>query len=270
VDASQQFTNNDNPFADVIRENLQIAAIQNNILNGDFVGVKVGDVDGTATPNTLTSSDDRTAGTLLFDVADRKVVAGEEFVVNFKAAEQVAAYQFTLNFRNLEVLEVIPGAKQTMENFGIFNNAITTSADATPGEFAVKFRATANGTLSQQLSVSSQITKAVAFEASNKLDVAIRFNGANTTISTVGFELYQNTPNPWVSKTQIGFHLPEATEARLTIYDAMGRVLYTAKGQFGKGYNAFHLDRKLVESTGSLYYKVETDTDQAVKIMVNG
>ncbi|MFN7325823.1 MAG: T9SS type A sorting domain-containing protein, partial [Chitinophagales bacterium] len=89
-------------------------------------------------------------------------------------------------------------------------------------------------------------------------------------ISTVGFELYQNTPNPWVSKTQIGFHLPEATEARLTIYDAMGGVLYTAKGQFGKGYNAFHLDRKLVESTGSLYYKVETDTDQAVKIMVNG
>ncbi|MFN7300130.1 MAG: hypothetical protein ACK5U7_01510, partial [Bacteroidota bacterium] len=154
VDASQQFTNNDNPFADVIRENLQIANIQNNILNGDFVGVKVGDVDGTATPNTLTSSDDRTAGTLLFDVADRKVVVGEEFTVHFKAAEQVSAYQFTLNFRNLEVLEVIPGAKQTMENFGIFNNAITTSADATPGEFAVKFRATANGTLSQQLSVS--------------------------------------------------------------------------------------------------------------------
>jgi len=270
VDASQQFTNNDNPFADVIRENLQIAAIQNNILNGDFVGVKVGDVDGTATPNTLTSSDDRTAGTLLFDVADRKVVAGEEFTVHFKAAEQVSAYQFTLNFRNLEVLEVIPGAKQTMENFGIFNNAITTSADATPGEFAVKFRATANGTLSQQLSVSSQITKAVAFEANNKLDVAIRFNGANTTISTVGFELYQNSPNPWVSKTQIGFHLPEATEARLTIYDALGRILYTAKGQFAKGYNVFTVDRKLADGVGNLYYKVETDKDQSVKAMING
>jgi hypothetical protein len=268
VDAGQQFTNNDNPFADVIRENLQIAAIQNNILNGDFVGVKVGDVDQTAVPNTLTSSDDRTAGTLLFDVADRKVAAGEEFVVNFKAAEQVSAYQFTLNFRNLEVLEVVPGAKQTLENFGIFTNAITTSADATPGEFAVRFRATANGTLSQLLSVSSQITKAVAFEANNKLDVAIRFNGANTTISGVGFELYQNSPNPWVSKTQIGFHLPEAAEARLTIYDAMGRILYTAKGQYAKGYNVFSVDRKLVDGVGNLYYKVETTTDAAVKQMI--
>jgi hypothetical protein len=267
VDAGQQFTSNDNPFADVIRENISVAQIQASALSDDFIGVKVGDVDQTAVPNSLTGSDERTAGTLLFDVADRKVAAGEEFVVNFKAAEQVSAYQFTLNFRNLEVLEVVPGAKQSLENFGIFTNAITTSADATPGEFAVRFRATANGTLSQLLGVSSQITKAVAFEANNKLDVAIRFNGANTTISSVGFELYQNSPNPWVNKTQIGFHLPEAAEARLTIYDAIGRILYTANGQFAKGYNAFVVDRKLVESTGVLYYSVETDTKRETKQM---
>jgi len=82
--------------------------------------------------------------------------------------------------------------------------------------------------------------------------------GANTTISSVGFELYQNSPNPWVNKTQIGFHLPEAAEARLTIYDAMGRTLYTAKGQFAKGYNAFVVDRKLMDQAGALYYRVET------------
>jgi len=93
-------------------------------------------------------------------------------------------------------------------------------------------------------------------------------NGANTTISSVGFELYQNSPNPWVNKTQIGFHLPEASEARLTIYDAMGRTLYTAKGQFAKGYNAFVVDRKLMEDSSSMYYRVETDVDQATKIMI--
>jgi hypothetical protein len=70
-----------------------------------------------------------------------------------------------------------------------------------------------------------------------------------------------------VSKTQIGFHLPEAAEARLTIYDAMGRVLYTAKGQYAKGYNVFSVDRTLVESTGVLYYNVETDTKRETKLM---
>jgi hypothetical protein len=90
----------------------------------------------------------------------------------------------------------------------------------------------------------------------------------NTTISSVGFELYQNTPNPWVNKTQIGFHLPEAAEARLTIYDAIGRILYTAKGQFEKGYNVFNVDRKMVDGVDNMYYKVETPTDAAIKQMV--
>ena len=81
--------------------------------------------------------------------------------------------------------------------------------------------------------------------------------------------MYQNTPNPWVSKTQIGFHLPEATNARLTIYDAAGRTLYSQQGDFGKGYNAFTIDRKVVEAAaGNLFYKVETATDNGVKQMI--
>jgi hypothetical protein len=62
--------------------------------------------------------------------------------------------------------------------------------------------------------------------------------------------------------------LPEAAEARLTIYDAMGRILYTAKGQYAKGYNVFSVDRKLVDGVGNMYYKVETTTDAAVKPMI--
>jgi hypothetical protein len=50
----------------------------------------------------------------------------------------------------------------------------------------------------------------------------------------------------------------------------LGRILYTAKGQFAKGYNVFTVDRKLVDGVGNLYYKVETDKDQSVKAMING
>jgi hypothetical protein len=157
-----------------------------------------------------------------------------------------------------------------MDNFGVFPNSVTTSADDTRGEFSVTFRAKANGQLSEMISVSSSITKAVAFDlTASKLDVGFRFNGKGTsTITGVGFELYQNVPNPWVSKTQIGFHLPEATTATLTIYDVTGRTLYTAQGDFAKGYNFFSIDRKLVETVGNLYYKVETTTDSGVKQMI--
>jgi hypothetical protein len=270
VDKSQNFANQANPFAEVIRENLSIASIQSSVNNGDFVGVKVGDVDETATPNNLVSSDDRTAGTLLFDVEDRAVKAGEQFSVNFKAADKAQGYQFTMNLNNLEVMNIVPGANMTADNFAVFADAITTSADGSNGEFTVNFRAKADGQLSQMVGVSSRITKAVAFDATaSKLDVAFRFNnGGVSTIAGVGFELYQNSPNPFVSKTFVGFNLPEATSATLTVYDETGRVLYTTQGDFAKGYNAIALDRANLRANGMLYYKLETTTDSATKKMI--
>jgi hypothetical protein len=176
-----------------------------------------------------------------------------------------------MNFNGLQVVDVVPGADMTLANFGIFADAITTSFDAdSKGEFAVKFRATQEGRLSNMLGVSSRVTKAEAYTlGGDRLDVAFRFNGANgATISGVGFELYQNMPNPFVSKTVIGFHLPEAAEATLTIFDETGRMIYTVTGDFAKGNNAITLDRAQINTTGVLYYKLETATDSATKKMI--
>ncbi|MDW8230061.1 MAG: T9SS type A sorting domain-containing protein, partial [Saprospiraceae bacterium] len=131
-------------------------------------------------------------------------------------------------------------------------------------------RAKTSGELSRLLSVSGRITKAEAYsKGSDRMAVAFRFNGAQgPTITGVGFELYQNQPNPWLSKTQIGFHLPEATEATLTVFDETGRVLFTQRGQYGKGYNAVTLDRAVLNTTGVLYYELKTTKDSATRKMI--
>lgn len=239
-------------------------------LADDFVAVKVGDVNNTAIPNALLSSDDRTASTLLFDVEDRAVKAGETFTLTFKGAERVQGYQFTMNFAGLEVLNVTPGTGMSTENFGVFADALTTSVDGEGNEFAVTFRANKAGQVSEMLSVSSRVTRAEAYSlANNRMDVAFRFRSpSGMTISGVGFELYQNQPNPFVNKTIIGFHLPEAAEATLTVFDESGRMLFTQKGAFTKGYNAISVDRALLNTTGLMYYKLETATDAATKKMI--
>ncbi|MBK6931826.1 MAG: hypothetical protein IPH12_13565 [Saprospirales bacterium] len=98
----------------------------------------------------------------------------------------------------------------TTDNLGVFptEGALTTSRDGnTVGEFSLTFRAKATGQLSQMLGVSSRITRAEAYNAGvERLQVGFRFNGQNgSTITGLGFELYQNTPNPFINKTQIGF-----------------------------------------------------------------
>ncbi|MEZ4964946.1 MAG: proprotein convertase P-domain-containing protein [Saprospiraceae bacterium] len=270
VDKGFVFPQPSNPFATTFPETKSVAGVTVDQLADDFYGVKVGDVNGSAIANALMSADDRSVSTLLFDVQDRAVKAGEVFEVAFKGTEKVQGYQFTMNFAGLEVVDVVPGAGMRADNFGVFADAITTSVDNESNEFSVKFRAAKSGNLSELLTVSSRITRAEAYSQSNGLmDVAFRFNGqGGAVISGVGFELYQNQPNPFVNKTLIGFHLPEATEATLTIFDETGRMLFTQKGQYGKGYNAVAIDRALLNTTGVMYYKLETATDAATRKMI--
>jgi hypothetical protein len=271
VDKGFAFPNAANPFQTQFPETKSVANVTLDQLADDFVAVKVGDVNGTAIPNALVTADDRTASTLLFDVEDRLVKAGETFTVNFRSTERTQGWQFTMNLAGLEVTDISSTSDRvTRDNFGVFADALTASVDGDAQDFAVTFRATKSGSLSEMLGVSSRITRAEAYSlANNRMDVALRFNGQNgAVISGVGFELYQNQPNPFVNKTVIGFHLPEAADATLTIFDETGRMLFTQKGSFGKGYNAISVDRALLDNVGMMYYKLETNTDSATKKMI--
>jgi hypothetical protein len=225
---------------------------------------------------------------------------GSTFTVDLKPTASVSGYQFTINHPGLEVVDIKPGANMSLGNFGVFEDAITTSFDGLgAGAFSITFRVLKAGKLSEMLSVSSRITKAEAYAVfaeanatgisssakatADKLNIAFRFNnGATSTVTGVGFELYQNQPNPFVDKTVIGFYLPaeasaqagnaEARSAKegvtLTIYDETGRLIYTQKGAFAKGYNTIAIEKPLLNTVGMMYYKLETATDSATKKMI--
>ena len=275
VDKSFVFPTPANPFQTAFPETKAVADIQASQLADDFVAIKVGDVNSTAMANSLMNIDDRSNNKLLFDIEDRNVKSGETFDVHFMAAEKVTGYQFTLNYTDLEIADIEPGADMKAENFALFpaDNAITTSWNGTTGkaEFVIRFRAKRAGKLSEMLNVSSRITKAEAYSfAEERMDVAFRFNSQDgATITGVGFELYQNQPNPFVNRTTVGFHLPEAAKATLSVFDEMGRLLYTQTGEFVQGYNAVVLDRSTLGVTsGLMYYTLESAGESATRKMI--
>ena len=106
VDRAYTFPNPSNPFASAFPESKTVANMLASQMGENFVGVKIGDVNGTAAANNLMKVDDRTTGTVLFDVEERAVKAGETFEVKFRSADRVPGYQFTLAHAGLEVLAI--------------------------------------------------------------------------------------------------------------------------------------------------------------------
>jgi hypothetical protein len=287
VDKDFIFPNINNPFVSQFPEFKSVPSIVNNMPNTDFVAVKIGDLNGNASANNLASMEERNDDTLIFDVAEKTVKSGEIFTVNFKTTERILGYQFTMKYADLSLVEILPSNGLDKGNFAVFTdkNALTTSYTVdgsrwmTDGgrrteegtdlvSFSVTFMAKKDGKLSQMLSISSEITKSEAYSPSeSSLAIALRFNSDNgTNISTQGFEVYQNTPNPFLQKTSIGFNLPNSDKVTLTISDENGRILLVNKGDFAKGYNVFNID---LDAFGVLFYKIETTTNSATRKMVN-
>jgi hypothetical protein len=79
---------------------------------------------------------------------------------------------------------------------------------------------------------------------------------------------YQNQPNPFTDKTSIGFYLPEAGSATLSILDDSGRLLFSQTAAYAKGYNAVTINRSLLPANGLLFYRLATATDQATRTMM--
>jgi hypothetical protein len=253
---------------------ISVASAMSNQVGADFAGIKIGDVNNTVVANATMPAEERTSGTAIFDVEDRSVKAGEQFDVTFKAAEALKGFQFTMLLNGLKAISTVNADNVSDNNFNLSpEKAMAISIDGAQA-FTVRFRAEKSGKLSSMLGVSGSITRAEAYQVNdpmatdviNRLGIALRFDGK--TLAGVGFELYQNQPNPFVNKTSIGFFLPEATEATLSIFDEAGRMVYQQKGQFAKGENMIALDRALLNTTGGLYYKLETSTDSATRKMI--
>jgi len=65
----------------------------------------------------------------------------------------------------------------------------------------------------------------------------------------------------------IGFTLPEASKATLTIMDVSGKLIKLIEQDGVQGYNEVRLDKRELSASGVLYYRLETSTDTATKKM---
>ena len=276
------------PWAENFPEVMNFNDLQGSIGNADFVGVKIGDVNGTARANSAARSNPRDfRGDLEMELDEIDMIQGETYTVPVTSAQltQMDGYQFTLKFDQSAIeIERIESGLVTEANFGwsfVSQGMITTSwnwngtdtpANWTGDEvlFSLVVRAEANGKLSDALDATNGYTEAEAYERGTGSLRNLTFVFNEERIEVGGYRLLQNIPNPVRKETVIGYELPEAhAEVTISITDAAGRLVREIRQTGTEGYNSVRLTKRNLGGVSGVYsYTVTAGEWVATKRMI--
>jgi uncharacterized repeat protein (TIGR01451 family) len=284
VDATYKFTESSNPWSSTFPEVVNVNDLVGKV-KADFIGIKMGDVNGNASASGAVATEIRGAKQMILNTEEQQLKVGQSYTVVFKAKDlaQIQGYQFTLNvdpslaqIENLDYSGIMKA-----ENFGFFpeNGMITTSYVRAPlagapvgGEailFTLKLRANSNTALSSVLDLNSRLTHLEAYNQNDEV-MGVKLNFGSSSVSDQAV-LRQNTPNPFADETAIGFYLPKATKGVLTIRDVKGALIYRVEGNYAKGNNQLILKQDQLRASGVFYYTLQTNdfTDTKKMVLLN-
>lgn len=275
VDKTQVFADPQNPFAETIRETINIAQALANWQSMDFIGCKIGDVDDTATPNFQGGTEDRNFDLKVMTLQNRHVQPGETVTLHFETPEDVSGLQMTLAAKGLRLDKIIPANNCSKDNFGLFSSvgdenvlpAFTSVFENGAAGFDAVFTAIQDGELRNMLEINSDITKAMAFDAAGRrYDIALRFEETNETSDQPVF--LQNNPNPWSNETRLTFYLPEAGAATITVTGQNGQAVLQQSGRFSEGYHQVRFEESQFPASGIYYVRLQSGSFSEVRKMM--
>ncbi len=256
------------------QEEKTIRDLSGDRLGMDFLGVKIGDINGSAVPNRSAWAGGRNkTATFSLNVDNQVIEKGKIYTIPFNAEEleQILGYQFTLEFKHLKLLNIQGGVAniehfgRTMETRGILTTSWHSllSRETTTALFTLTFQATQAGQLDELLKITSAHTPAEAYGLSGTfLDVSLTFNES----SPIPFQVYQNTPNPFNQHTTIAFDLPAKGNVVFQLVNAQGQIVRKREADFQKGNNVFDLDLRSIPE-GTYYYQLSTPFGVVTKKM---
>ena len=273
IDGEQQFVSSGNPWP--IDELIAINNISTSMSNNDFVAVKIGDVNGSAEFNAQHEIQTENRGLpFTFLSSDVSYKTGDIVKMDITAGADadILGYQYTIDFESndLEYVSYEPGtialddaniATNNIENGYIttsWSNANVTHITKEDKLYTLTFRAKTNNTLSNSVEINSMITKAEIYNSQlNAENVVLTFS--RSTTSEDYLSVYQNVPNPFNNKTNIGFDLGKDANVTITLMDITGKKVYERTAFYTSGSHNMLLNAEEIGVRGMIYYTIEAD-----------
>ena len=266
------------PFSELV----EVSDLDADILDANFMGVKIGDVNNSAIANLLdTDTESRNANIFEIELKEIPTDRGNTRVqLIAKQTAEILGMQCDLKFDDYstELLTSVPMAidfsqdniswdalgqgRFKMSWHGVNPKVIQSGDVLIELLFSGKESAVELSTYQKGLK-----TEIYTLENNQVSINRIAFDDAlaNTDFD---FDVRQNSPNPFKDKTQIEFTLPQSSEVSMIVTDQTGRVVYRQNGKYEIGQNTIEISADALGATGILYYQLATETHTSTKKMI--
>ncbi len=259
-----------------LSETIVISNLANSQDALDYVAVKIGDLNASVKVDGLTNAEDRNKNTLVINAPNKLVKRGElvQITLSQKELATIQGLQFGLTYEGLtlENIDYHQIQKQHLaqtatneltivwDKFSV-DNAVNPSNDL----LTLNFTATQTGQLSDLLSISNTATTEGVTNRNEVTNIALAFEEITPTNN---FKLFQNTPNPFATSTNIGFELAKKGEIVLQVFNLQGALLKQIDGTFDAGYHEVTIQKADLKGNGVLLYQLTTPSGIDSKKMI--
>lgn len=269
IDKSYVFTQPVGAVIENYNETLYFTGITTDVLNADFIGVKIGDANSNASPVLKSGQANKPA----IIVESNYNSNSKEYIVNFFAQDwqEILGYQFEIVANsdiNIKTITPVLAGLDTSD-FKTSSNIISVSyvtenmsiVNIPDNELlftAIVENNSRNASLQFNL-LTERLQPEIYTENLENVELTI----ASTTtgidvINPNGFLLHQNIPNPANESTLIGVTMPVNDKGTISIFNQTGALVYSKKSMFIKGYNNLNFNTEVL-SPGIYFYTYKSD-----------
>ncbi len=263
VESAYQFADKNDPWLEPWAERYNISGL-NNDMEANFVGIKVGDVNGNAKGTSATSDHTGSRSNHInLAIGDRQMTAGGTVVIPVTASKAGIVYgmQGLISTAGLRIIEVRDGRIGTSggqfiltDNGLAFSLAQGEGLKAEEGEalFTLVAEVQRQGQLSEMMTLNETIQPEIYTDGLNAGTLAIEWTGRKATdILAVSIH-----PNPWTVTTTMSINAERDGLATMTITDLTGRQIFARTEYLRAGQNTVTIDRSELGISGVYFYEL--------------
>ena len=288
IDANFNFPDSPDPILAGFPESYQISTLTDDMAAIDFIGVKLGDINGdganlTGGQHILSRSEP-----LSISLPDLHFDKGDEFSISvlFDDFDAIDAMEFGLEFSKdaLKVISVssaTPGYGLDIMDEADEKGVISTlwygvEAPGSPRIYTMQVRALRDGRTTQAIELADA-QRSMAYKSGIADPVPLRLEFVDPAEISTGLvhnlaamQVGQNYPNPFSEETTIPVELPSATELQISLFDMSGRLLWSDELDGVEGWQEIRIQSPLLAGNGLVLCRVTSEFGSAtVRMLAN-